>query len=210
METKGRGRPKGSKDKVPRDMSSKPWEKSPMYDPEIGTDIEVGEDGKGKGKSARERNIELINELYFLTKIDISSVDMLSRRIAEYLNLCKAFGAVTNVTSLAFAIGIDRRRLWEIVTDSPSTHRIVNELPGECRDTLKKAYRMAEMAIEMNAQSGATNPVFGMFQLKNNHAWRDQQDIVLTPGNPLGEITDPEALRQRYLDAAPDIEVQKE
>ena len=49
-------------------------------------------------------------------------------------------------------------------------------------------------------QNGKINPVAGIFLMKNNMNYTDQQEVVLKPDNPLGERADPEKLRQKYLE----------
>lgn len=50
--------------------------------------------------------------------------------------------------------------------------------------------------------NGKINPVTGIFLMKNNNGYSDQQEVVLTPNNPLGDSTPPEDLQEKYLEAA--------
>lgn len=50
---------------------------------------------------------------------------------------------------------------------------------------------------------GKINPVAAIFLLKNNHAYKDQTDVVVTPNNPMQDM-DPEQAKRRLLDAVPD------
>ena len=50
---------------------------------------------------------------------------------------------------------------------------------------------------------GKINPVVGIFLLKNSHGYKDQQDVVITPNNPL-ESEDPDQARKRYIEALPE------
>jgi hypothetical protein len=47
-------------------------------------------------------------------------------------------------------------------------------------------------------QNGKINPVSGIFLMKNNMGYTDQQEVVLTPNNPLGEKTSERQLRDKY------------
>ena len=49
-------------------------------------------------------------------------------------------------------------------------------------------------------QDGHVNPVVGIFWQKNYDGLKDQQETIITPNNPLGDATDTEALRRRYLE----------
>ena len=49
-------------------------------------------------------------------------------------------------------------------------------------------------------QDGKVNPVTGIFWQKNYDGLRDQQEVVVTPNNPLGEMGDTERIKQKYLE----------
>lgn len=49
---------------------------------------------------------------------------------------------------------------------------------------------------------GKINPVAAIFLLKNNHNYKDQTDVVVTPNNPLQDM-DAEQARKRIADAIP-------
>ena len=46
-------------------------------------------------------------------------------------------------------------------------------------------------------RTGAINPTSGIFLLKNWFNYKDVQDLVVAPKNPLGELQTPEELRKR-------------
>ena len=49
---------------------------------------------------------------------------------------------------------------------------------------------------------GKINPVAAIFLLKNNHAYKDQTDVVVTPNNPY-QATSEEELKDKYLTDIP-------
>ena len=49
---------------------------------------------------------------------------------------------------------------------------------------------------------GKINPVAAIFLLKNNHAYKDQTDVVVTPNNPYQAASD-EELKGKYLEDIP-------
>lgn len=55
--------------------------------------------------------------------------------------------------------------------------------------------------MEDYAQNGKINPVAAIFLMKNHFGYQDKQEVVLTPNNQLGEVTPPEELQQKYLEA---------
>ena len=50
---------------------------------------------------------------------------------------------------------------------------------------------------------GKINPVAAIFLLKNNHSYKDQTDVVVTPNNPLQGL-DADTARQRLIESIPD------
>ena len=49
-------------------------------------------------------------------------------------------------------------------------------------------------------QNGQVNPVSGIFLGKNHFGYRDQQEHILTPNNPLGNDVDSESIARKYDD----------
>lgn len=49
-------------------------------------------------------------------------------------------------------------------------------------------------------QDGKINPVTGIFWQKNYDGLKDQTETIITPNNPLGDSTDSETLKRRYLE----------
>ena len=49
---------------------------------------------------------------------------------------------------------------------------------------------------------GKINPVAAIFLLKNNHAYKDQTDVVVTPNAPYQATSDDE-LKGKYLEDIP-------
>ena len=49
---------------------------------------------------------------------------------------------------------------------------------------------------------GKMNPVAAIFLLKNNHNYKDQTDVVVTPNNPYQAASD-EELKDKYLTDIP-------
>ena len=56
-------------------------------------------------------------------------------------------------------------------------------------------------------EDGKVNPVTGIFWQKNYDGLKDQQEVVLTPNNPLGEAQNAEQLKQKYLESADIVEL---
>ena len=52
---------------------------------------------------------------------------------------------------------------------------------------------------------GKINPIPAIFLLKNNHQYKDQTDVVVTPNNPMQDLNADDA-RKRLLDGIPEDE----
>lgn len=62
---------------------------------------------------------------------------------------------------------------------------------------------MSETIMVQMMQNGKLNPVTAIFLLKNNHGYKDQQDVVITPNTP-AEGRDPSDIRNQYIQALPE------
>ena len=86
--------------------------------------------------------------------------------------------------------------MWRWCNNQPRSR----DLSDSVRDTIKKARDLINAQMEDFMQNGKINPVAGIFLMKNNMNYTDQQEVVLRPENPLGEPKDPEELRRKYLE----------
>ena len=120
-------------------------------------------------------------------------------RVGEYFKICQEDDMKPCVSGLAFALGMDRRRLWEITRGIRGTNKITHEVAPETRDILKKAYNILTMQMENYMQNGKINPVAGIFLMKNNMDYADKQEIVLTPNSGTEDAATPEQLQEKYL-----------
>lgn len=117
-----------------------------------------------------------------------------SRFASEHI--CAEDDMKPSVAGLALAFGRDRRTLWKWANGIESDF-----IPPESRDFIKKAYQFLNAQMEDYAQNGKINPVAAIFLMKNHFGYQDKQEVVLTPNNQLGEVTPPEELQQKYLEA---------
>lgn len=128
-----------------------------------------------------------------LDKVDCYNADQVWGRITEYFTICQNNDMKPSVAGLALAFGINRVTLWDYANGN------TRSMSKECVSCYKKAYTMLNAAMEDYMQNGKINPVSGIFLMKNNMGYRDQQEVVVTPQNQLGDQTSAEELQQKYL-----------
>ena len=128
-----------------------------------------------------------------LPKININNPDELRTRVVEYFTLCADHDMKPGVAAVGLAIGLDRRRLWEIRSGSSRNGKI----PQECKDIINEVYDSLEVLWEGYMTNGKINPVSGIFLGKNNFGYRDQQEHILTP-NQEREHASPDVIEAKY------------
>lgn len=135
--------------------------------------------------------------LYNLPEIDLNDNVQVAKRVGEYFQICEDRGMKPSLSGLALSLNVDRTTLYRWANGKTEGK------PQDVCNTIKRAYRILNYAIEEYMQNGKINPVSGIFLMKNNFGYKDQSEVVLTPNNPLGEATDRSTLEQKYLDALP-------
>ena len=128
-----------------------------------------------------------------LPKIDVREPEQLRHRVMEYFQLCADHDMKPGVAAVGLAIGLDRRRLWEIRSGSSRNGTI----PQECKDIINEVYDSLEVLWEGYMTSGKINPVSGIFLGKNNFGYTDKQEYVVTP-NTLSQDTPVEVIEAKY------------
>ena len=140
-------------------------------------------------------NIELMN----MPNIDIRNPEQVSQRINDYFLLYAENDMKPTVAGLGLALGMDRRRLWEIKTGTLVGGHTQLSLPAATVDSIKKAYHLMENLWESYMNSGKINPVSGIFLAKNNFGYQDKTEYVLTPNQKQESDYDADDIRKRYL-----------
>lgn len=138
-------------------------------------------------------NVELMN----MPDIDIKNPEEVRQRVNDYFKLYASYDMKPTVAGLGMALGLDRRRLWEIKTGNYTSS--TPKLPSEVEDSIKKAYKLMENLWETYMNSGKINPVSGIFLGKNNFGYQDKTEYVLTPNQKQDSDYDAEDIRKRYL-----------
>ena len=134
-----------------------------------------------------------------LPKIDVKNPEQLRARVVEYFQLCAEHDMKPGVAAAGLAIGLDRRRLWEIRSGN---HVRVTGIPQESKDIINEVYDSLEVLWESYMTNGKINPVSGIFLGKNNFGYQDKQEYVVTP-NTMTNDTPVDVIEAKY-DALPE------
>lgn len=124
----------------------------------------------------------------------VKSDEELAKRIDDYFCRCAQHGQVPTVEEMSLSTGYSISTVmdWEIGRNkgfSPKTSMIIKKAKGYLQTF------DAKLVI-----AGKMNFLAYCFRAKNYYGMKDQQEVMLTPNNPLGEATSPEELRRKYLE----------
>ena len=133
-----------------------------------------------------------------MPKIDVRDATQLRNRVVEYFQLCADHDMKPGVAAVGLAIGLDRRRLWEIRSGSSRNASI----PQECKEIINEVYDSLEVLWEGYMTNGKINPVSGIFLGKNHFGYSDKQEYVVTP-NTMTQDTPVDVIEAKY-DALPE------
>ena len=142
-------------------------------------------------------------KLFNLPSIDLHNPEQVQNRLNEYFQIQFDADVKPTVAGMAMALGIDRRRLWEIRANVQDRNQ---DLPTLTRDSIKKAYDFMENLWENYMQNGKINPVSGIFLGKNNFGYQDKTEYVVTPNMNNDSDYSADDIRKRYLTDSPTLE----
>jgi hypothetical protein len=141
-------------------------------------------------------------QLFRLPTIDLHKPEQVEERLAEYFKIHFDADLKPTVAGMAMALGIDRRRLWEIKSGVPDRNQ---DLPTPTRDSIKKAYDFMENLWEHYMHNGKINPVSGIFLGKNNFGYQDKTEYVVTPNVQNDSDYSKEEIMARYAIDSPTL-----
>lgn len=130
-----------------------------------------------------------------LPPIDISDPQQVQKRITDYFVFCADNDRKPQLIGMANWLGIDRSTLnsWKRGEYRTETHSPL----------IQKAVSALEEMWADYMMNGKVNPASGIFVSKNWFGYKDIQDVVVTPNNPLDGL-DADAVRNRYTQAIPE------
>lgn len=158
----------------------------------------IGDNGLSVKPGDNAKYAGLILEVCKWEPIDKTDVDALEKRLLQYLNFCISNDVKVGNQGCYFALGLTKDDVynWEHGNTRTSAHS----------DFIKKIKKICAYNREFLMQDGKLNPITGIFWQKNYDGLRDQQDIVLSPHNPLGDMVDQKQLQERYASAVDDLD----
>jgi hypothetical protein len=137
--------------------------------------------------------------LFNLPPIDLNDPEQVNARLNEFFTIHAEADMKPTVSGMGMALGLDRRRLWEIKTGNFGTQRSLEALPTLTKDSIKKAYEYMEILWENYMQNGKINPVSGIFLGKNNFGYQDKTEYVVTPNTQTDSDYNADDIKKRYL-----------
>lgn len=169
--------------KVGKEVAKKEKAKRPEKSRQMSVQTNPGDNSK-----YLNHNIQVAS----LPSIDTTNPKEVEKRIFEYFQICGENDMKPSMAGMALAIGVDRATLW--------SWSVGNTRGDTHYDTIKKAVQMLDAQMVDYMQNGKINPVSGIFLMKNNFGYKDQQEVVVKPEAPLGEQKDVDALRNEYME----------
>lgn len=139
------------------------------------------------------RRIAFMQAILPTEPLDHDDVEEMERRFQNYLVKCAEWDMKIGNQAAYAAIGINKDLVYEWTVRRQTNPRRT--------EFVKKVQQFCAMYREGLMEDGKVNPVTGIFWQKNYDGMKDQQEVVLTPNaSPLGDRTDAEALKQKYLE----------
>lgn len=155
------------------------------------------------GDNAKYIGVSL--QLFNMSKVDLHNPEQVQERLKEYFQIHIDADLKPTVAGMAMALGIDRRRLWEIKSGAPRGGHTAYDLPTLTVDYIKKAYDFLETLWENYMHNGKINPVSGIFLGKNNFGYQDKTEYVVTPNVNNDSDYNADDIRARYLSDSPTL-----
>ena len=164
--------------------------------PRGGNSPMIGENGLNLVDGDNTKFLTVGMTLFNLPKVDLKQPEEVADRLTEFFKIHADNDLKPTISGMAMALGVDRRRLWEIRTDVVDRNQ---DLPTLTRDYIKNAYKLMENLWENYMQNNKINVVAGIFLGKNNFGYQDKTEYVVTPNNNSDSDYNADDIRKRYL-----------
>ena len=175
--------------------------------PRGGNSPVIGDNGLNLEAGDNTKYLALGRELFNLPTIDLKDPEQVIDRLNEFFAIHERYDMKPTVAGMGMALGLDRRRLWEIKTGNLKGGTSKYDLPTLSLESIKKAYEYMEILWENYMQNGKINPVSGIFLGKNNFGYQDKTEYVVTPNVNSDSDYNADDIKQRYLSDSPTLEI---
>ena len=138
-------------------------------------------------------------KFFTMPAVDLHDPEAVQERLVEYFQIYAEADMKPTVAGMGMALGLDRRRLWEIKSGALVGGVGKQHLPEATLGLIKKAYEILDTSMEAYANSGKINPVMAIFMMKNHFGYQDKVEHVLTPNQQNATDYDADEIRKRYL-----------
>lgn len=145
------------------------------------------------------RIVQTNMKFFSMPAIDLHDPEAVQQRLIEYFQIYAEADLKPTVAGMGMALGLDRRRLWEIKSGALVGGVGKQHLPEATLGLIKKAYEILETSMEAYANAGKINPVMAIFMMKNHFGYQDKTEYVLTPNQKNESDYDADDIRKRYL-----------
>lgn len=132
----------------------------------------------------------------------VKSDEECAERLNDYFRQCAETGQIPTVEDMSLALGAIRKTIWNWEHGIGCSKARTN--------MIQKAKEILAGIDAKLVSEGKIPQVTYIFRAKNFFGMKDQQDVVVTPNNVLGEAEDPKHLEERYLQVVDDIPVLEE
>ena len=164
----------------------------------------IGDNGLQVAPGDNAKYLALGMKLFSLPPIDLKDPEQVNNRLMEFFQIHVDADMKPTVSGMGMALGLDRRRLWEIKSGNFGTQKSLSELPTLTKDSIKRAYEYMEILWENYMQNGKINPVSGIFLGKNNFGYQDKTEYVVTPNVNNDSDYSKDDIMARYALDSPD------
>lgn len=142
---------------------------------------------------------EMINHvLYWRHKKYVKSDEEVAERLNEFFARISETGEIPTVEKMCLALGTVRQVVWQW-ENGQGCSKVRTDMIKQAKEIL------AALDAELVSRNKIPQVTY-IFRAKNFFGMRDQQEVVLTPNNPLGaESENPDKIAERYGDMLEDF-----
>lgn len=141
----------------------------------------------------KEEISQVIQESFqYFNRPIVKSDEECAERLNDYFRQCNETGQIPTVEDMSLALGTVRETVWKWENGrgcSPTRSLMI-----------KKAKEILAGIDAKLVSMGKIPQVTYIFRAKNFFGMKDQQDVIITPNNPLGDTVDQKQLEERIAE----------